>query len=211
MKKTNLSDIHIAGIEAADHYLAIPETLTDEQDRALMVALKTVAKGATWWIGDYALSRQERKGEHYTTPLAECWGIDEGHIRKAAMVSRFFNPLSRDNSLTWKHHVEAIRGGGGIAAGIGGARAWLNKAKVGGWDVPTLRLEINRALALPPATEPAEPFANAFESLDTADKWATSHKEDLQRLDQERARNLLARISSLVELVDRLRAIAGAS
>lgn len=197
------------GVKTEDCGLVIPETLSDAGHASISTALRRLGRGFPWWVGDYAISCQARKGEHYAGPLAERLGLDQATIHNAAQVCRFFKVSVRTETLTFTHHRIAMYGAGAgtDAQKVKNAQAWLFKADAGQWSPSMLRQEIARAgsTATVPSTHP-EP--NLFAPLDQADAWATKERDTIAALDRAAAVALLSRFSSLIEVIDRLRAIA---
>lgn len=223
------SVISFAGIDAAETFLNLPPTLTDAQERAVIGQLRTAARGMPWWIGDFAChykrkleaiataeeaaakaeGRKPKQYADYADTLAEAWSVSAGHIRNAASVSEFYPISSRDEKLTWRHHVEAMRLVGAQTKDLKGAMEILARAKKEGWECADVRQN-----ALPaPASNTPRPASedNAFEYLDNADKWVNQSHDKLRSIDATRAASLLTRFHALVEFIDHLRALTGMS
>lgn len=228
MEKIEPRIISFAGIDAADTFLNLHPALTDRQEREIIAHLRSVARGMPWWVGDFALHYQRKldaaaKAEaaqakeekrpakvraNYDDILAEAWGIAANTIRHAAAVAGFFAVGARHPKLTFRHHLDAIRAVGGTSGSVDAARGWLKKAEEGGWSCADLR---ENAQPPPSLAPPSSPEDNPFTDLDSADKWATQHRAEVQQLTPARAATLLTRLQSLVELVDHLRFITGAN
>lgn len=214
-----------AGIDAAETFLNLPPSLTDTQERAVIGQLRTAARGMPWWIGDFAChykrkmelivraeeakakeeNRKPKAYADYADTLAEAWGVSAGHVRNAASVAEFYPISSRDEKLTWRHHVEVMRVVGATTKDLRGAKELLARAKQEGWECADVRQK-----ALPASSTPrAQAEDNIFECLDTADKWVNQSHDKLRSIDPIRAASLLTRFHALVEFIDHLKALTG--
>lgn len=216
-----------SGVDGTDHFLNIPPTLTDTQERNIIAQLRTVIRGTPFWCGDVAQyfrlkaelaarkeadlarteNRKPKEQADFADVLAEAWDISAGHIRNAATICAFFPISCRHEKLTFRHHVDAMRAAGGSSGSLDKAREWLKEAASKNWSCADLR---EKALPPPTLTPPSPSEDNPFLQLDSADKWATQHKDEVKSITPERAANLLTRMQALAEFIDQLRAIVGA-
>lgn len=216
------------GIDATETFLNLHPSLTDSQEREIISQLRTAGRGMPWWVGDFACHYQRRmeartrwekdaaakegrkpkEYAYYADILAEAWGISSSGVRNAAAVSNFFPIATRLAKLTWRHHAEAMRAVGASSKDLKKACEILAQAAKDDWSCADLREQ-----ALPthqPSTQaPSQPEDNAFEFLDTADRWVNQSHDRIKAIDADRAATLLTRFHALVEFIDHLRALTG--
>lgn len=200
--------VQLPGAVVSKCALEIGDDATDEQLGEIGVALATMGGAVAWWLGDYGLELQERKGADYRAGRASILGIDEGYWANCVMICRFFKASCRHEALSHSHHYEACRAAGGAATGsVRDALRWLKRAQEEGWAVSKMREMVNRSLAT--SHKPGKPAEeNYFEPLDEADKWAHQHVAD--QLEPGAAKKLLVRFSEIINYIDRLKAAASA-
>jgi hypothetical protein len=211
-EQTNLmvvrQTVQFAGATVTKSSLMVAEGCSDDQLAEMGVALSVVHASCGWWLGDYGIALQERKGEEYRTGRAEILGISESLWANCVMIARYFPASRRLEALSIYHHWEAIRGAGGVEkADLKAAIRWLNGAVKNKWSVSQMREQVNKSLATlkPPDTPPLE---NIFLPLDEADKWAHQHLKEANVTDPEHAKALLTRFQELISFFERLREIA---
>jgi hypothetical protein len=187
--------------------LIIDPKASDEDLSKIGAALVSIEGSRSWWIGDYACALQARKGEHYTDGRAEALGIEQSTFWQYKAVASFFNPSTRVEDLTFKHHFEAMCGADGDLAV---AQDWLDQAVKNEWSVSDLRRAVRTAKA-EYKSDGLNPTGNGYSALLEANRWASTQLKEIGGYTAEQAVLILADTPTLWTLGDELRRIAGVS
>jgi len=102
---------------------------------ALISHLGTIEAGVPWWIGDALVFGDHAYGSKYADAV-ESTGLRLQTLKNYAWVARSVPPKNRDAALPWRLHREIAR------LDPRQQRAWLKRAKAGGWATDDLRREL---------------------------------------------------------------------
>jgi hypothetical protein len=193
--------VSLPGATITRNALIIDPNASDEQLAQIGEALVQIEGSRSWWIGDYGVMLQSRKGEHYTEGNAEALGIEPGSFHQYKSVAAFFKVCTRVQALSFKHHYEAMCGCDGDVAV---AQDWLDQAAGNEWSVSELRKAIRSSRADYKA-DGLKPTGNGYSAITDADRWAGSKLTEAQDYTAEQASAILLDIERLLAFVDVLR------
>ncbi len=194
--------IVIPGVVFKKNGVLMTKPVSVEQLNRMVQGVAELQEGVAWWWGDLGNALQGAKGAHYVSERSAIVGIDEGYWRNCVQMARFFELSCRHDTLSAKHHYEAMRGSRGDKEK---ADEWLCSAEKLEWSCSDLRKHINLSLATVHAPE-TPPEENEFEWLDDADHWAKSNMA--RQMDSGTARKMLSRMKDLLDFIEKVKAAA---
>jgi hypothetical protein len=103
---TNLAQLCNTPVELGRNFLKIPDGATDEQLKTVGAGLLEISGSNMFWVGDYLLAIETRKGEHYAKQY-EALHYAPNTMHGAKYVCRRLPPHLR-LSLSFSHHREAL-------------------------------------------------------------------------------------------------------
>jgi hypothetical protein len=132
--------------------LQLPESMSVEQWRDVVVKIGQIGGAIPWWLGDWWVFGAEHQwnwGEG--REAAEAAGINYQTVKQYGSVALAYKWCDRSHHLTFTHHLAAMR------APAKERKRWLRRAEKKGWSVAQLRDEIAEAKRIaelaPPKTD----------------------------------------------------------
>jgi hypothetical protein len=125
---------------------ALPADLAYEEWCATGHALARVGRAIQWAIGDWLNFGEAAYGERYAQAISEL-GLDYQTVSNYAWVARTFPASSREEKLTFRHHLDAA----GVANPAQRAELLL-RAVTEGWSTRQVRMEANSIRFQPTST-----------------------------------------------------------
>lgn len=98
----------------------------------------SLARGSSWWLGDWLNYGTEKWGERYAR-AAKVTGYDPKTLRNMRYVASRFDPSLRRDNLTWSHHALLA------AMEPDQQTYWLDRASRESFSVDDLRTELRYA------------------------------------------------------------------
>lgn len=162
-------------------------------------------ESAGWWMGDVIAKRHEIEGagmslREFAIKYAQARGLNEETVIARANVSAFFPVCNRlHRPITWTQHLMVCRYRGG--EGLKVCLEWLKRAEKEGWSGGRLRQELGKDTRS--KIEPNEPTPPAwdFEEATIFDSWASSELSFVDKMEEAKARRLLASLSCTAALI----------
>lgn len=217
-----LDVLSIDGIKINQNSLVIADDATDSSIKKVGGFLSSVEKASNWWLGDYCIALQKRKGASYgSKEICEILGlrVGEGNFaEQAAGTSRYYPPESRRIDVSWSHYYEAKQ-----LKDLDQSCKLLKRAQENGWSVSDLRKAVRLQKATAPELSGARlsddgevvqessgsirdpgPSRIGLSDLYAADRWAAEQLEEGFDPDQDEIKTLLDRTKNLRKLLKQL-------
>ncbi len=152
--------------------------------------------------------RKDMPGETWAAQFAEAHKIDSKEFREVIGVCVFYANAEPFPSLSYEHHREAMWGvDDGQPRQLERAVAYLQEGARNGWGVGQLRRHMRSAGATEPV-EPQQMDLGEYGVVHEAGRWARHQLDALGSYSAERAALVLDDLEPVIQLVDRLRALA---
>lgn len=196
--------IKVPGARFTAVSLEMDENMGESRMREIGLMLAQIEGSKCWWLGDFVLAFQKKKGEHYTEGQAEDMGTTPGAMRIYRMVAAFFPASKRQVNLTFAHHYEAICGADGS---LGAAQGWLKNAVKEGWTVAQLRAEIRKSKAsyLPDGHSAT---GDGYSAIVDAARFAGQRLKHIDDYTPESAAAILSDLDPVLRFAESLREVA---
>jgi hypothetical protein len=149
--------------------LQLPESMSVEQWRDVVITIGQIDGAIQWWIGDWWLFGVEHQwGWGEGREAAEAAGFNYQTVKQYGSVAAAYKWCDRSHHLKFTHHLVAM------SAPAKERKRWLSRAGKKGWSVAQLRAEIAEAKRI-------------AESAHKTDDESDDDEEDSQALDSSEA------------------------
>jgi len=126
------------GVRFSSTGLAVPSPLTDDQWEEVAISLIKIEKGVQFALGDWWANRHKNYNSEDKDNFEKRFGYSRDSLNNLASVARSIHPSSRNENLSWSHHVAVAK------LDPPDQSRCLNKAEGMKWSVRKLRDYIDK-------------------------------------------------------------------